>query len=305
MKQLRHWIPFLGMLALAVLFLSLPETPNVFGILKCKTCASSSPYLPLIGSGYFASLIAISLLFPAFPNSQIARGGLTWAVLLAFVLTYLKLPHWCIACLIGHLCNIVIWTIWLLVPLKENKSSPSTFRERLCLTLFAPFSVVALFSCLNLTFMAYGFKTKTHAMASSLQPGDALPAFTIQTTNGHSITNTVAAENIGTFINFVSPACPYCQEQLPIFNTVAKQMASSSYRFINVSPTLSEELIQSSPGTEWVEDRGGQLHKLFKVAGYPTMFIVGKDGKIAQVIPGVPEKLKAYLFDSLDKVEES
>ena len=30
-----------------------------------------------------------------------------------------------------------------------------------CLTLFAPISVVALFSCLNLTFMAYGFRNHT------------------------------------------------------------------------------------------------------------------------------------------------
>jgi thiol-disulfide isomerase/thioredoxin len=301
MRQLRNWVPVLGILALAALFLKLPETPEVLRVLACKTCSSSEPYLPLIGAGYFAILVTVSFLFPAFPGPQVARGGLIWAVLLAAALTYLNRPGVCPLCLIGHACHILIWIIWNFAPPAANESRTSAFRERLCLTLFAPISVVALFSGLNLTFMAYGFKFNHSILASSLQPGDALPAFTAETTTGRSLTNTSAAATAGIVINFVSPGCPYCEQQLPVLNTVAAQLAKGSYRFINISPAAPPDLLQRAPATEWVEDKEGALRELFQVSGYPTLFVVGTNGKIVQVIPGFTDQLQSYLLTDLLK----
>lgn len=291
MKQLRHYIFFLGILALGALFLTLPETPNFFGIFKCKACASSDPYLPLMGAGYFAVLMAVSLLFPSFLSHHVSRGGLLWAVLLALTLTYLHLPHWCIACLIAHGCNILIWTILVVSP-PADESNSANFRERLCLIFFAPVSLVALFSCLNLTFMAYGFKPNHPILAMGLQPGDQLPSTFLTETSD-------ASHALGIVINFISPNCPFCQEQLPILDSVASQLAENSYRFINVSPALPAELVEQAPAAEWVEDKEGRLRELFKVAGYPTLFVVGADGIIAHVIAGVPEQLKAQLLTNL------
>src|SRR4051812_44254351 len=111
-QQVRSWVPILGILALAVIFLNLPGAPNVFALVGCKTCSASDPYLPLIGGGYFATLVAVALLFPGFPAPAMARGGLIWAVVLALALTYLKWPQVCVICLIGHACHIVMWLIW-------------------------------------------------------------------------------------------------------------------------------------------------------------------------------------------------
>lgn len=305
MKHIRYWVPVLGILALAALFFKLPETPNAFGILGCKTCTSSDPYQPLVGSGYFAALIAVSLLFPAFPGRLVARGGLTWAVLLALALTYIQLPVWCSACLFAHACNILIWMIWVTVPAAANASRASSIRERLCLMFFAPISVVALFSCLNLTFMAYGFKVNRNISATTLRLGDAIPVFTAPISGRpSSFTNIDAAKTAGTIINFISPDCPYCKDQLLVLNAVAAQLTGGPYRFINISPALPPELLQNAPATEWVEDKEGKLRELFKVAGYPTMFVVGTDSKIVQVIPGVPEQLMAYLLTNLIKIQE-
>jgi thiol-disulfide isomerase/thioredoxin len=299
MKRLRHWVPVLGILALAALFLTLPETPEVFRRFGCKTCAAGEPYLPLLGAGYFAALVAISLLCPAFPGPNVARGGLIWAVLLAGALTYLKLPAWCPACLTGHACNILIWAIWKFVPPAANESVASTFRERLCLTLFVPMSVVALFSGLNLTFMAYGFKLNQNPLSSGLQPGDAVPVFAAQTTAGRALTNASATATADTILDFISPDCPYCKEQLPVLNKIAAQLAGNSYRFINISPAVPADLIQRAPAAEWVEDKAGKLRELFQVSGYPTLFVVGSDGKITRVFPGVSEKFESDLRASL------
>lgn len=301
-KQLRLSVPILGILALVALFLKLPGTPNLFSYLGCKTCSSSDPYLPLIGAGYFSTLVAVSLLFSNFPGPLIARGGLIWAVLLAMAMTYINLPGWCTDCLIGHLCNILIWTIWVAVPPPSSyKSSSVTIRERLYLMLFAPISVVALFGCLNLTFMAYGFKINRQFSATSFKVGEAVPTFAMETSQNRSFANNDLAQNDGIVINFVSTNCPYCKEQLPILNAVVGQLSGGSYRFINISPELPLELVQLSPVTEWVLDHDSKLRDLFKVSGYPTLFIVGADGRIMQIIPGVPSDLKEHLLTGLNK----
>jgi thiol-disulfide isomerase/thioredoxin len=296
MKHLRHWIPILGIIALIALFLKMPEAASFF---SCKHCSPSDPYLPLIGASYFATLMAISLLFPSFPSPQIARGGLTWATLLALALTYLNWPTLCLVCLISHACNILIWAIWVFVPSPIEDLQTSSIRERVYLALLAPVSIVALFSCLNLTFMAYGFKINHLELTNGLQAGDEMPTFMTQTTQGLSITHADVAQTLGIVLNFVAPNCPFCKEHLPIFNSVAMQLTHQSYRFINVSPVLLPELVQQSPTAEWIEDKEEVLRKLFKVSGYPTMFVVGTNGKITQVIPGVPEQLKNDLLTSM------
>jgi thiol-disulfide isomerase/thioredoxin len=306
MKQLRNTIPFLAVFALAALFFSLPETPDLLAKIRCKPCSSNGPYLPLIGSGYFAALGALSLLFPAFPGRHLALTGLIWAMLLAAVLTYIHFPLWCAACLLAHACNIAIWSIWVAIPSQKGQLPSSTFRERLCLTLFVPLCIISLFSSLNLTFRTYNSKIDPPVSATELEPGNDLPAFSTQTSNGRLFTNTdTPSTKVGSVINFISPECSHCKEQLAILDPIAKELAGESYRFINVTRIMAPELAQRSPFYEWVEDKGGTLHALFKVSRYPTLFIVGANGKVAQVIPGVPDQLKEQLLTGLLKIKKT
>lgn len=298
MKNLRLCVPVLGFIALIVLFLKLPEVIKAFGVFGCQTCVSGDPFLILIGAGYFAAIVAISLLFPAFPHPYLARGGLTWAVLLAFALTYILLPSWCLACLICHACNILIWAIWM-VPYKLKQPRTSSFRERLCIALFAPLSVIALFSSLNLTFMAYEIKKTRSLSIKGLHPGDALPFFSAQTNEGKTLANSDTERLTSAVINFISPSCPYCKEQMPILKEIVEQLPKDTYQFINVSPRVPSEWTANSSPFVWVEDDQGQMRELFKVSGYPTLYVVGADGKIAQIIPGVPEHLQVDLISSL------
>lgn len=302
MKQLRNWVPVLGALSLILLFFQMPEAPPLFNLLGCKTCSSSDPFLVLIGASYFASLIAISLLFPSFPNRHMACSGLIWALLLALGLTYLHLPNWCIACLIGHLFNILIWTIWSIVPSPKSESNSSFLKERIYFLLLTPMIVVALFSCLNITFLIYHFKDEHDlSITTAFKSGDMIPPFKLQTSTGTEISQENLTRTLGTVINFVTANCPYCNQQLPILNAVAMQLAPNSYQFINVSSTLTDDLTHRASFSEWVEDKKGDLHHLFKVKAYPTAFIIGNDGKIRQVILGVPENLEASLLTSILK----
>lgn len=297
MKQIRNWVPILGILSLIVLFFQMPEAPNLFGLLGCKSCSSSDPFLLLLGAGYFAAIIAISLLIPSFPNRKIACGGLIWAILLASGLTFLHQPNWCVACLIGHLFNIMIWTIWVVEPSPKIESISSFFRERIFFLVLTPIIVVTLFSCLNITFLIYHFRDEQDLpIKTSFKSGDIIPPFIIQTTKGIKFSQENFTQALGTVINFVTTNCPYCNQQLPILDTVATQLDHNHYRFINVSSALTDDLTQRAPSTEWVEDKKDDLHHLFEVKAYPTTYIIGNDGKIRQVILGVPENLETSLI---------
>ena len=59
--------------------------------------------------------------------------------------------------------------------------------------------------------------------------------------------------------------------------------------------------MQRAPASEWVEDRDGKLRALFQVSGYPTLFVLGSEGKILQVILGVPEHSKMFVLTSLTR----
>src|SRR5262245_56302912 len=183
--RVRNVVPVLGVLALAALFLSLPEAPNLCGLLGGKACPSSDPYLALLGAGYFATLVAVAILFPDHPGPLAARGGLASAVLLAPALSYVKWPGVCPLCLFGHACNILMWAVWWLVPARGNERPATTARERLCLALFAPVAVVALFGTLNLTFGVYGFNAPIIS-PTGLRTGVAVPTFTTDTAGGRS-----------------------------------------------------------------------------------------------------------------------
>lgn len=290
MKYLRHLVPFLGILALIALFLKLPEVSKIFNGLGCKTCSSPDPYLPLFGAAYFAILTTIAMLFPSFPGTWVARSGLIWAVLLALVLTYFDFPYICILCLIGHVCNISIWTIWVISASEKNVLSHSSVKERLCLLLVAPLAVVALFSCLNLTVMIY---SQRPISATHLQIGDSVPYFSTQTSTGQLIT---CPDSSSLIINFISPDCLHCKDQLKILDTIIPKINSQTCRFINITPFLPSEFISYPSLMEWVEDKTGDLQTLFKVSGYPTLFVVGTDGKIVQIIPGLQEDLKFQMI---------
>lgn len=282
---MRKCVPFLAFLALVALFFKLPEVPNFFGVLACKSCSAGNPFLLFLGAGYFSTLFALSLLFPSFPGKRVARGGLVFAIVLMLLLTYSIYPEFCGLCLFAHGCHAMIWAIWLAVPGMGIKGA--FFRERICVLVFGPIAVVALFICLNLSFMAYGYKSRSQVV--SLRHGDAVPNFTVKTAGGSELSSSDPA---GFIINFVSPNCPFCKEQL---TAVGAAMQQFKQRIINVSPQLSKDLVQYAPNADWVEDKGGDLLKLFRVAGFPTMFVVGSDGKIAQVMQGVPEEMKYSL----------
>ncbi len=282
MKQLRYIVPFLSLIALISLFFKLPN---------CTTCHTENLLLPFLGIGYFSILFAISLLFPIFPKGTVGWIGLIGSILLPISLIWLDgIPN-CLPCFIAHAANIGIWAIWLATPpLQIQTSTPVT--ERLCLALIVPIAVISLFGFLNLSLP----KKRTFI---GLSVGETVPVFSYKTLKGAQIANS-SQETL--LINFIAPNCPFCKEQLQILNALAAELPT--LRWVNVSPVLPQEWVAASPTADWIEDKEGGLRNLFKVYGTPTLFILGSNGKIATVVPGVPEQMKDYLLKALSREKE-
>src|SRR5262249_52679127 len=149
-------------------------------------------------------------------------------------------------------------------------------------------------------FGVYGFNAPIIS-PTGLRTGVAVPTFTTDTAGGRSLASSDAGQGTGIVINFVATNCPHCEDQLPKLDRVAAEVAAGPYRFVNVTRALTPELRGRAPNSEWIEDRGDRLRKLFEVNGSPTLFVIGGDGKIAHIIAGVPDQFEAELRTSLVK----
>ena len=283
--SLRDTVLILAGLVLAGLFLSLPGSPSVFGLLGCSTCSSSDPYLSAARrrllchtdrAGPAVPELSGSAFRPRRPDLGGRPRGQPDLGQTAGLVSGLSLRSCVPRADLGGLAPYTITRCRraslaaapALVPdaVRTDRGGGPVRR-------------------LNITFLAYGFKLRTIA-PTTLQAGDSVPTFAVQTQKGHSLSNTDGS----LVINFVSPECPYCKEQLPILNRTA-----GSFRIVNVSPLVGPELEKLAPATEWVEDRGNKLRDAFRVSGSPTLFVIGSDGKISAVIAGVPDELEAKL----------
>lgn len=288
MTASRKLICGLSFFAILALFFKLPQTPSLFSFFECKSCSSPDPFLPLIGAGYFSCLAALCLLFPVFPGRLISTAGIAWALALALILSYLPLPRWCPLCLVCHLCHILIWALWRFSPQIMDEKAALPLGTRVILTVVSATSVIALLGSCDILFLVYDVKRPQLSTLSAIKVGDQVPDFAKNFAENHSAENFV--------INFVSPSCTYCKEQLPQLSAVVAQLVKSRFHVINISSELKADLLRNCPEAEWIEDSGAKWRTQFKVSGYPTLYVVSRKGEIKKVITGVPGELKRDLL---------
>jgi len=142
--------------------------------------------------------------------------------------------------------------------------------------------------------------------------GKPAPAFTLKTLEGKAVANAELASAPATVLNFVAPNCGYCKKQLPRIETLKADYTAKGVRFVNVSETMGtktftpEEVVNVIKGAgstnELAIDEGNTVGKMFQANGYPTMVIVGKDGKVAAVNSGNLADLETRMKGQLDAV---
>jgi len=139
--------------------------------------------------------------------------------------------------------------------------------------------------------------------------GKPAPEFAITTLDGKAVASNDFANHPATVLNFVAPNCGFCKKQMPAVEKVRQEYEAKGVRFVNVSQTMrqeftTEQIVEVFKGTgsqlELAKDDGNKVGQMYKAVSFPTMVVVGKDGKIAHVNVGARQDLETALKGQLD-----
>ena len=116
-----------------------------------------------------------------------------------------------------------------------------------------------------------------------------------------------------TVFDFFAVNCGYCGKQLPRVEKIRQEYESKGVRFIAVSQTMrkpfSDADIKNKLSSfnfkgELVIDSGNKIGPKFGARGFPTMIVLGKDGKVAAANIGNLGDLETRMKAQLDALLE-
>jgi len=141
--------------------------------------------------------------------------------------------------------------------------------------------------------------------------GKASPTFSLKTMQGKTVSSAEFGSRSATVLNFVAPNCGFCKRQIPQVETVRSAFEKKGVRFVNVSQTMKKAYsnedvakVMKSWGShlELAPDAGNKVGQSFKATSYPTLVIVGKDGKIKHVTIGARANTGEILKGQLEEM---
>mgnify|MGYP000282605652 CR=1 FL=1 len=113
-----------------------------------------------------------------------------------------------------------------------------------------------------------------------------------------------------TVLNLVAPNCGFCKKQLPNVDKVRADYEAKGVRFVNVYQKMgakdftveeaTDVFKQAGSNLELARDEGNAIGTQYKAQSYPTMVVVGKDGKIEFVNVGAKPDIETVLKGQLD-----
>jgi len=141
--------------------------------------------------------------------------------------------------------------------------------------------------------------------------GKAAPAFSLKTVDGKDIASADFAKHPATVLNFVAPNCGFCKKQVPNVEKIRAEYEAKGVRFVNVVQTMRKEYTvedtvdifkKAGSNLELAKDDGNKVGQMYKATSFPTMVVVGKDGKVSSVNIGAKPNIETLLKDQLDKL---
>jgi thiol-disulfide isomerase/thioredoxin len=122
---------------------------------------------------------------------------------------------------------------------------------------------------------------------SNIKRGDRVPALTLTDIAGkkHSL-----AEYRGkvVLVDFWSVGCGPCRVEAPLMNQFYDAHRSAGFEIVGIAPDAGDAIreFQRQFGYAWpqvTEAYDGEAHRRFRIDGYPTHFLIGRDGTVAAV----------------------
>lgn len=140
--------------------------------------------------------------------------------------------------------------------------------------------------------------------------GKPAPQVALTTGMGMPVSNSEFTRYPATVLNFVAPNCPHCKKQIPWVEKVRADYQERGVRFVNVGETMGNKsftydeamVVMNQVGSrlELAMDAGNVNGVRYKITSFPAMVIVGKDGSVAEALPGARETNSDKLRNTLD-----
>lgn len=139
--------------------------------------------------------------------------------------------------------------------------------------------------------------------------GKTAPEFSLTLGDGRAIATDNLDDHPATVLDFVAANCGFCRRQIPVLETVRPQYEARGVRFAVVGQTMRKEftreelegvLQQLGSHAPLAHDPKNDVGKKFRVTSYPTLVVLGKDGRIVDVIIGAKQNLADLLSQRLD-----
>ncbi|NLK86763.1 MAG: TlpA family protein disulfide reductase [Clostridiaceae bacterium] len=119
-----------------------------------------------------------------------------------------------------------------------------------------------------------------------------VPDFTLRDLDGNDVTLSDYRGKI-VVLNFWAVWCRYCIEEMPDFNELDRELAEAGDAVVlavNVQEpydTVNDYITKNDIGIKVLLDEDGYVSwNIFGVSGYPTTFVVNKDGSLYTYLPG-------------------
>ena len=109
-------------------------------------------------------------------------------------------------------------------------------------------------------------------------------------------------------LNFWAVWCKYCKQEMPDLNELNKELGKDNEAVIiavdaqESSDTVKNYLSSNDINLKVLLDQDGSVSQTYGVTGFPTTFIINKDGSLYTYIPGLTNK--ETLLQILDKIKK-
>jgi peroxiredoxin len=136
--------------------------------------------------------------------------------------------------------------------------------------------------------------------------GETAPDFILKDMSGKDVTLS-SFKGKPVVLNFWATWCPYCRQERPYLKSLYEEYKDKDLVIIAVSidrssKTLKRFLEQNPAPYMVLTDPEGMTAALYNIMGYPTTYLINRNGKINQKLVGPVEWTDRNVKDIIDKL---
>lgn len=142
---------------------------------------------------------------------------------------------------------------------------------------------------------------------SSQNNNPAAPDFSLKDLNEKTVKLSDYKGKI-VILNFWAVWCKYCKQEMPDLNELNKELEKDNEAVIlavdsqESSDTVKSYLSSNKINLKVLLDQDGSVTQTYGVSGFPTTFVINKDGTLYTYIPGATNK--ETLTEILNKIKK-